>query len=528
MAKSKVSVTKAISKVLSAEKKGTENVYSLNLGELAPEVFHQAVEHAPVAISITDLNANILYANKAFNKVTGYDRDEVIGKNESILSNHTTPRLAYQALWGRLQQKKSWSGLLVNRRKDQSLYLAELTVAPVLNEDDETIYYLGMHRDTSEMHELEQRVNNLTQTITSVVNASPVAMVMLNQKDEAVFTNPEFQHFAQMLCPIHQFSSGVKSLLELISDDYEALKRSEKSTFTCEFSFEDKNNKQRWYVCNGTNIGLEKEKPDEFFSQQEDNNILLSINDITQVREKQQEYQLNALKALVAEEELLQGMRETFNAAIHKLQGPVNLIGAVLNILERKNDSSNVDRGIVDALKEAFSKGQETLETISESMPVEVEDPKMPINLNEVLRNVISLSSKKLISNGIVVEWQPSKHLSPVNGREGKLVIAMRNIVDNAIEAMDSCPHEKRVLTLKTSQINQAIRVEIIDNGPGVADEDQYKIFEPFFSTKSPLKSCRGIGLSMAQEIVLDHAGTLAVDPCHKNGCNMLIEIPCN
>ncbi len=143
---------------------------------LLPEVFRQAVEHAPVAISITDLRANILYANRAFSSITGYTREEVLGKNESMLSNGTTPRLVYQALWGRLTQKKPWSGVLVNRRKDYRQYLAELTVAPVLDEHGETICYLGMHRDTSELHELEQRVNNQRLMIDAVVNSAPAAM----------------------------------------------------------------------------------------------------------------------------------------------------------------------------------------------------------------------------------------------------------------------------------------------------------------------------------------------------------------
>src|SRR5690606_38006084 len=74
--------------------------------ELLPEAFRQMAEHAPIAISITDLKANILYANRAFSTTTGYALAEVIGKNESMLSNGTTPRLVYQALWSRLAQKK--------------------------------------------------------------------------------------------------------------------------------------------------------------------------------------------------------------------------------------------------------------------------------------------------------------------------------------------------------------------------------------------------------------------------------------
>ena len=93
---------------------------------------------------------------------------------------------------------------------------------------------------------------------------------------------------------------------------------------------------------------------------------------------------------------------------------------------------------------------------------------------------------------------------------------------------METCELEDRTLTIFTRQINQAIRIEIIDNGPGIPEDLRFKIFEPFFSTKSAFKAGRGIGLSMAQEIILQHSGTLAIDPSYKQGCNMVVEIPCN
>ena len=63
--------------------------------------------------------------------------------------------------------------MLLNRRKDGSLYLAELTVAPVINDKGETVNYLGMHRDCTEIHQLEQRVLNQKAMIEAVINAAP-------------------------------------------------------------------------------------------------------------------------------------------------------------------------------------------------------------------------------------------------------------------------------------------------------------------------------------------------------------------
>jgi len=508
-------------------KRTSENIYSIASGELAPDVFHQAVEHAPVAISITDLHANIIYANRAFSKVTGYDTSEVIGKNESILSNHTTPRIAYQAMWGRLQQKKPWSGLLVNRRKDESLYLAELSVAPVLDENNEVVYYLGMHRDSSDLHELEQRVNNLSQMISEVINSSPIAMTLLDESLNPVVMNPAFQSMAADLAPEKTFEDALKKLIDLLGEDFTKLRQSGRKFHNHEVTFDEGGYSQRWFVCDGISISMESEKPEKFFDQPESRHILLTVNDISEMRQRQQDAQLNALKALIAEEELLQGIRETFNGAIHSLEGPVNLISAALTMLERRGENGQ-DDAVLNALRDARKAGEEALEKLNSSLPLMPEEAKLPVNLNEALRSAINLSAKKLLSQGIVVDWDPALHLPTVCGQEGKLVSAFRHLLNNAIEAMAKSDLSRRELHIRTSADKHVVKVEIIDRGPGIPSNLRFKVFEPFFSTKPPRKGSRGMGLAMVQETILEHAGTVSVDTEYTDGCSMIVEIPFN
>ncbi|SMF27904.1 nitrogen fixation negative regulator NifL [Alteromonadaceae bacterium Bs31] len=503
-----------------------KNIYSFSANDLSPEVFHQAVEHAPVAISITDLQANILYANRAFSKVTGYSSEEVMGKNESILSNHTTPRLAYQALWGRLSQKKAWSGLLVNRRKDDSLYLAELSVAPVLNKDEETVYYLGMHRDYSELHELEQRVNNLSQMISSVINSAPIAIAVFDRQNTIELMNPSFKKLVADLAPEKTLEEAKNILFEMLGEDFTLLQQTARAFHSHEVTFDEGGPNQRWYVCNGTAIELEDESAGNFFNQPEKRHTLITIDDITELRKRQQDSQLNALKALIAEEDLAHATRETFNGAIHSLQGPVNLIGAALNMLERRRDRFAPDDPVLQALRDAQRAGSEALEKLMTSLPFASDQANLPVNINEVLRSVISLSTPKLLSQGVVVEWKPELRLPSINGREGKLVSAFRHLVDNAIESMSNSSFTQRELHISTHSDKHVVRVEIMDNGPGIANDLKFKIFEPFYSTKPPYKGCRGMGLSMVQETILDHAGTVSVDKKYKDGCCMVIELP--
>lgn len=503
----------------------TDSIYCFTDDDLAPDVFHQAVEHAPIAISITDLQANILYANKAFSKMTGYSSDEVIGKNEAILSNKTTPRLAYRALWERLLQKRPWSGLLVNSRKDESVYLADLSVAPVLNEKEEVVYYLGMHRDSSDLHELEQRVNNLSQMISAVINSSPIAMVLLDQNTNVVLMNPAFNRLSGDLAPASTQEGALQQLISLLGEDFLALQNKGKQFTNHEVTFDEGGYSQRWFVCEGIAISIEDEKPDNFFSQPESRHLLLTVNDITELRKRQQDSQLNSLKAVIAEEELLYGIKETFNGAIHSLQGPVNLIGAALNMLERREHSSQ-DESVLNALRDAQRAGLEALDKLSASIPASQEEAKLPVNINEVIRNVISLSAHKLLSQGIVIEWAPAMHLPSISGREGKLVSAFRQLVDNATEAMSDSKIVDRTIHIRTSNDKNVVRVEITDAGPGIENELRFKIFEPFFSTKIPYKGCRGMGLAMVQETMLEHAGTISVNTKYSKGCSMVVELP--
>ena len=156
-------------------------------------LFRQAVEQAALAISITDAHANILYANSAFQRITGYRQDEIVGHNESILSYRVTPKLVYETLWAQIQRQRPWNGLLVNKRKDDNRYLADVTITPVVNEEGETTHYLGMHRDVTEVHRLERQVQNQKTLIESVVDAAQVAIVLLDEKERVLLDNQEYK-----------------------------------------------------------------------------------------------------------------------------------------------------------------------------------------------------------------------------------------------------------------------------------------------------------------------------------------------
>ncbi|MBM97035.1 MAG: nitrogen fixation negative regulator NifL [Oceanospirillaceae bacterium] len=493
---------------------------------LADEVFFQAVEHSPVAISITDLKANILYVNRAFTQVTGYTEQEVLGKNESILSNHTTPRIAYQALWGRLAQQKSWSGMLLNRRKDERLYLAELTVAPLLDESGKTVHYLGMHRDGSDMHQLEQRVINQRQMMESILNAVPSAVVLLDESKSIVSSNPGFMRMASALMPDVPPDALVEMLAFRLGNAFQQLVEDGRSFSDKEFSIDTGAGQPLWYSCFGTRIDIRGEEADGFFEQPVKHCILLMVTDITDMRRRQEEVRLNALKALMAEEDLVQGMREAMNGAIHQLQGPVNLMEMAVNMLDRRNDSR--DSAVLSALQDGLKAGRRALDNLERSIPQDIPESRKPVNVNELLREVLSLSTKRLLSNGITVNWNPSLQLPALIGREQRLRSMFLHLVENAVDAMSGRDVSNRELSIETSSEGERIDITITDTGGGIPVDLQVRVFEPFFTTKTNGQVVRGMGLAMVQDVVTDHSGMVRIDSSYTDGCRILLQLPLN
>jgi diguanylate cyclase (GGDEF)-like protein/PAS domain S-box-containing protein len=90
-----------------------------------------ALEAAANAIAITDYEGKIVWVNRAFTAMTGYSKEEVLGKNHRLLKSGEQPESYYANLWSTISSGKVWQGELVNRRKDGTTYTEEMTITPV-------------------------------------------------------------------------------------------------------------------------------------------------------------------------------------------------------------------------------------------------------------------------------------------------------------------------------------------------------------------------------------------------------------
>lgn len=490
------------------------------------EVFHEVVEQSSIAISITDPKANILYVNPAFSRVTGYAQEEVLGRNESILSDKATPPMMYKNMWQTLLEKRSWSGVLVNRRKDQRRYLAELTIAPVLDGAGNVSHYLGMHRDVTEVHRLEQEVINQKEMIESLVDAAPVVIALLDLDGRVVRSNQAYLTLSEEM---EGASPAVEFLAALNQRFSFSLKGDGRQDFRDKEIRFDLGGAQapRWFSCSATWLREKQLSADSFFAAEKQDFLLLVAKEISDLKQQQEQVRMNALRALMAEEELVQSTRETLAGAIYQLQGPLNLISAAHNLLLRKEDRDGTLRSMRMALEQAVSAGAAAIETLHGCMPAESIEAEAPLNINELLHEVLSLSTRRLLASGIVVDWEPALVLPAITGREQRMRGMFKQLIDNAIDAMSARGWKRRELRITTRHTaDDLIEVVIEDSGPGIPESERLKVFEPFYSTKGAQGRRAGMGLTLVQDVVTGQGGVIMIREGSSGGCRVELQLP--
>lgn len=118
-------------------------------------------EHAREGIIITDRQARILDVNRAFTELTGYQRDEVIGKNPSLLKSHHQGAEFYAALWQGIRERGHWRGEIWNRRKSGEIYVEWLQITAVLSPEGGVSHYVGIFSDITAIKEHQLQLERL-------------------------------------------------------------------------------------------------------------------------------------------------------------------------------------------------------------------------------------------------------------------------------------------------------------------------------------------------------------------------------
>lgn len=127
-----------------------ENVTLLNQ-------YKQVVDES-LLVSKTDIKGRITYANDAFVNISGFSREELVGKPHNIVRDRDTPKDVYRQMWETIKNKNVWHGEIKNLKKDGSYYIVQATVMPILNSKGEIVEYISARKDITEIYDLKKEI----------------------------------------------------------------------------------------------------------------------------------------------------------------------------------------------------------------------------------------------------------------------------------------------------------------------------------------------------------------------------------
>ncbi|APD10435.1 MULTISPECIES: putative bifunctional diguanylate cyclase/phosphodiesterase [Thermus] len=129
---------------------------------LPPHVLQSVLEQLAESVLITDATGRIVYVNGAFERLTGYGREEVLGKNPRFLKSGHHPLEFYRRFWEEILSGHPFRGVFVNRRKDGTLYTEEKVVTPIRGPSGAVEYLVATSRDVTEEMALRARLEALS------------------------------------------------------------------------------------------------------------------------------------------------------------------------------------------------------------------------------------------------------------------------------------------------------------------------------------------------------------------------------
>ncbi len=144
------------------------NLYNEKLQKL--EQYKMVLDHNSI-VSKTDVNGVITYVNDMFCAISGYEREELIGKSHNIVKDPGNSLHIYKEMWNTISNKKIWHSTIKNRKKNGETYYVKSTIVPILDDNKQIIEYIAARIDVTELIRKDKIIQNqFTDELTGLKN----------------------------------------------------------------------------------------------------------------------------------------------------------------------------------------------------------------------------------------------------------------------------------------------------------------------------------------------------------------------
>ncbi len=470
--------------------------------------FRQVLEHIDLLAVGMDINGTITFCNQALAQLTGWSREEMLGKNwfETYLSHEyrSTARKIMRDLNSGLIDEISEDALVQNR--DGELRKVEWNHTLMKDADGEIIGLTCIGENVTDIREQEKQIL----TLSRAVEQSPVVVMIVDTRGGIEYVNPRFTEVTGYILEevVGQNPSMLRSDTDSDDKKYKHLWKSIQSGKTWHgiFKNQKKNGEIYWASASISALRDGKGKIVNYIGVQED---------ITERRKLESE--LEQRNAEVARSKTLAIVGRMASMVAHDLRNPLSSIKMSLQILSKPGQDGGeaYTREYSQELREIALEQVGYMENNLNDMLNYARPPALKpqwLDFKNVMNETINMLQGVIKKHNATVQVNIQAGLPTLYADQSKLRLIFSNLISNAIHAGAQSGNTPEVILEVMSKIGSGtptIQVEIFDNGPGVNEQEIEQLFEPFYTTRA---QGTGLGLAIVKGFVEQHHGSIRLN----------------
>ncbi len=489
------------------------------------EVLYKVLDASVTGIVITDnlLPDNpIIYCNPAFEDITGYKRNEIIGHNCRFLQGRDRQQPERRAISTALASGESCRVEIRNYTKKGKLFYNELYISPVKDENGNITHFIGIQNDVSSrrrsqqelelvQQETERKVEERTRMyresqeyLSSIVETIRESLVVMDKHYRVLSANKHFLNTFKVSINetkgklLYDLGNGQWNIPEL-KKMMEEILPTNNPVLDYEVEHEFPHIGKKLMLLNAHRIELEGRYKDW---------ILLAIEDITDQR-------------------ALQQRKDDFlSIASHELKTPLTTIVGYMQLMNKMmpDNASDKFKAVVEKTGKYIQRLNQLLSELLDVSRIQTGNITLhreDFDFDKMVADTVESMRAATPSRKISLTGKIGRNF---NGDESHLIQVVSNLLSNAIKY--SADHTE--IQVQVSSISDFIKVSVIDEGMGINEDELAKVFDRFYRVGEVHKHYpgMGIGLYLCQQIITNHGGTIWAESQKNVGSTFNFTLP--
>jgi PAS domain S-box-containing protein len=505
------------------------------------EAYKSAVDRSAI-VATTDADGKITFVNDNFLAISGYSREELIGKTHKVVNSGTHPPEFFREIWDTINAGRVWRGDIRNRAKDGSFYWVATTIVPFLDEKGKPYQHLAIRFEITSRKAAEESLQLAVRENADLRSALDTSAIVAttDANGKITYINDKFVEIskysrAELMGKTHQVINSRTHSKEFFREMWSTINAgrvwqgdirnrakdgSHYWVATTIVPFLDAGGKPYQHLAIRFEITARKTAEEAL------ERAVRELADLSERERQRAEALAEANRQIVEEQgkliqaEKLASVGLLAAGVAHEINNP--LAGVMACVRSLRDGAVQGDRReeYFEAVRDGLERIRATVQGLLDFARPQGQGVT-EVECTDIVRSCLLLLAPHLRKNNIQMDLRCEKQPLTLRGNRSQLIQAAMNVLLNAIHA------SPRGGTIEVDSVREERRVGLsfTDHGAGIPRELLSRVTDPFFTTKDPGQGT-GLGLAVTAGILQAHKGELAIQSEEGKGTTVTFWLP--